>query len=186
MLPAPTLLTAEELLALPDDGTDRWLLAGKLRPGPPSRKDRFHAAALANLAALLGNWLDTQPRPRGEVLARVGIIFGRGPDTVVDIDLAVLDAQVISALAEDTEFIEGVPTLAVEILGLGETIGYVNEKIDVYQSARVPHVWIADPRWKTVTVHRTDGDPELLNVHDDLSAEPHLPGFRVPVKSFFE
>ena len=55
-----------------------------------------------------------------------------------------------------------------------------------YLAARVPPVWIIDPHWKTVTVHRPEGEPELLNVRAEISAEPHLPGFRVPVRAFFE
>jgi len=32
------------------------------------------------------------------------------------------------------------------------------------------------------TVFRSDAEPELFNVRQDLSAEPHLPGFHVAVK----
>jgi hypothetical protein len=35
-------------------------------------------------------------------------------------------------------------------------------------------------------VHQPDSEPELFNIRDELSAEPHLPGFRIPVARFFE
>jgi hypothetical protein len=34
MTTAATLTTTEQLLVLPDDGTDRWLIAGELRERP--------------------------------------------------------------------------------------------------------------------------------------------------------
>jgi hypothetical protein len=36
-----------------------------------------------------------------------------------------------------------------------------------------------------VTVHRPGAEPELFNVRQEISAEPHLPGFRVPVARIF-
>jgi hypothetical protein len=37
-----------------------------------------------------------------------------------------------------------------------------------------------------VTVYRPGTEPELFNVRQELSGEPHLPGFRVPVARLFE
>jgi hypothetical protein len=37
-----------------------------------------------------------------------------------------------------------------------------------------------------VMVHRPDAEPELFNIRQELSGEPHLPGFRVPVARLFE
>jgi len=82
--------------------------------------------------------------------------------------------------------IDGVPTLVVEILSPSDTIEDVNEKIDAYLAAKVCIIWIIDPYRHTITVHRTDSVPKLFTIRDELSAEPHLPGFRVPVARLFE
>ncbi len=55
-----------------------------------------------------------------------------------------------------------------------------------YLAAGVAHVWVMSPRFQTVTVFRPDTPPVLRNVTDDLTAEPELPGFRVPVARVFE
>ena len=51
--------------------------------------------------------------------------------------------------------------------------------------AGVRLVWLVDPHYRTVLVYRPDQEPELFNVRQELTAEPHLPGFRVPVAQIF-
>ena len=40
--------------------------------------------------------------------------------------------------------------------------------------------------FKTVTVYKPDSEPQMFTVKDELTAEPHLPGFRVHVSEMFE
>jgi Uma2 family endonuclease len=61
-----------------------------------------------------------------------------------------------------------------------------NEKIDGYLAAGVLLVWVIDPHRRTVAVYRPGAEPELVNVRQELAAEPHLPGFRVPAARLFE
>ena len=91
-----------------------------------------------------------------------------------------------SGKRRETTLIDGVPTLAVEILSPSDTIEEIHEKITVYQAAGVALVWVLHPYDRTVTVYRPDAEPDLLNVREELSGEPHLPGFRVPVARLFE
>jgi Uma2 family endonuclease len=53
-------------------------------------------------------------------------------------------------------------------------------------AAGVPLVWILDPYHRTVTVYRPGREPEFANALQELSGEPHLPGFKVPVSRLFE
>ena len=94
-------------------------------------------------------------------------------------------AEVMIRQTNETTLIDGVPILAVEILSPSDVIEDVNEKIDAYLEAGVAVVWIVDPYFRTVKVHRPDAEPELFNVRQELTAEPHLPGFRVPVSRLF-
>src|SRR5271157_6066474 len=187
MATASSLMTTEELLAIPEDGTDRWLIAGELRERPMTRRNRFHSRVMIRVGKILDNWLDEQPEPRGQVLGgEAGVILAHDPDTTVGIDVAYIGAEVMVRQTEDSTLIDGVPTLVVEILSPRDTIGDVDEKINAYLAARVAIIWIIDPYRRTVTVYQPDNDPELFNVRDELSAEPHLPGFRVPVARLFE
>jgi Uma2 family endonuclease len=46
-------------------------------------------------------------------------------------------------------------------------------------------VWVIDPHDRTVLIYRPGAAPDFVNIHQDLSGDPELPGFRVPVKLFF-
>ena len=46
-------------------------------------------------------------------------------------------------------------------------------------------MWLVDTHYRTVQVHRPGAEPELFNVNQEMSAEPHLPGFRVAVAKLF-
>lgn len=183
-------MTTEELLALPDDGIERWLIAGELREfreRPMTVRNRFHSRAMTRVSKFLDNWLDEQSPPRGQILSgEAGVRLCRDPDTTVGVDVVYVPADVVVRQTDETTLIEGVPTLAVEILSPNDTIEEIHEKITVYQSAGVPLVWVVHPYDRTVTVYRRDAELELFNVRQELSGEPHLPGFRVSVAQLFE
>jgi Uma2 family endonuclease len=179
-------MTTEELLALPEDGVDRWLIRGQLREKPMTVGNRWHGRILARLAQLLGNWLDKQPEPRGEVLGgEAGCRLRRDPDTTIGVDVVYISAELAARESETTSPIDGVPILAVEILFPSDKEEEINEQVDGYLSAGVALVWVVDPHDHTVLVYRPGAEPELFNERQELSGEPHLPGFRVPVAQIF-
>jgi Uma2 family endonuclease len=187
MATVTTPMTVEEFLALPDDGVERWLIAGELRERPMTVRNRVHSAVLACGCAELENWRRLQPPPQGKVLGgEAGVRLSRNPDTVVGIDIVYVSPAVLAQQRDDTTLIDGVPTLAVEILSPSDTQEEIHEKLDVFRTAGVPLVWVIDPRDRTVRVYRIGAEPELFNVRQELSGEPHVPGFRLPVARLFE
>jgi Uma2 family endonuclease len=191
MATAPTkVMTTEELLALPDDGVERWLIRGELREKRDTdmtRRNRFHSRITTRVAHFLDAWLDGQPQPRGLVLSgEAGVRLRRDPDTTVGVDVVYVSAAVLARQTDDSTIIDGVPVLAVEILSPSDTQDEVIEKVADYLAAGVALVWVIEPRYRTVTVYRPNAEPELINVRQELSAEPHLPGFRVPAARLFE
>jgi Uma2 family endonuclease len=187
MATVSTPMTTAELLALPDDGMERWLIAGELREKPMTKRNRFHSRVMVRVSQVLANWLDQQPEPRGAVLCgEAGVRLRHNPDTTVGVDVVYVSAEVYVRQTDETTLIDGVPVLAVEILSPNDTVDEINEKIDGYLTAGVPLVWVIDPHRRTVTVYRPGAEPELVNVRQELAAEPHLPGFRVPVARLFE
>ncbi len=187
MTTATTVMSTEELLALPKDGTDRWLLAGELKERPMTKRSGFHCKAMTCVATELEIWRRRQPEPRGEVLTGdLGVRLRRDPDTTFGVDVAYVSADVMARQTEDMTIVDGVPLLAVEILSPNDVLEDVDDKIDAYLAAGVPLVWVVSPRRRTVTVHAPGAEPALFDVRQELSAEPHLPGFRVPVRRLFE
>jgi Uma2 family endonuclease len=187
MATVATPMTTEEMLALPDNGTERWLIAGELRERPMTVRNRFHSRVMIRTGKFLDNWLDEQPEPRGQVLGgEAGVRLSRDPETTVGIDVVYVSSDVVVRQTDETTLVDGVPTLAVEILSPNDTIEEIDEKMTAHRVAGVPLVWVLDPYDRTVTVYRPDAEPELFNVRQELSGEPHLPGFHVPVARLFE
>jgi Uma2 family endonuclease len=180
------VMTTEELLALPEDGVERWLIRGQLRERPMTVRNRWHSRTMARVTRFLDVWLDQQPEPRGSVLCgEAGCRLQRDPDVTVGIDAVYISAEVAARQPADTRLIDGVPILAVEILSPNDVLEQVHEKTDAYLEAGVPLVWVIDPHDRTVLIYRPGAEPELVNARQDLSGEPHLPGFRVPVAQLF-
>lgn len=180
------LMTTEEFLALPDDGVERWLIRGQLREGAMTVRNRWHSQILVTMAYLLMSWLRQQPKPRGKLLGgEVGCRIRSDPNTIFGIDLIYISAALAAQNPEDTTLVDGVPTLAVEILSPSDTQEDINDKVDELLEVGVALIWIIDPHHQTVLVYRPDEAPVLYNINQELTAEPHLPGFRVPVAEIF-
>jgi Uma2 family endonuclease len=184
--PTVTLMSTEELLALPEDGVERELIRGELREKPMTIRNRTHSRIEARVAQLLYNWLDAQPEPRGEVLCgEVGCRLRRSPDTTVGIDVVYIDAATAARRPAETTLVDGPPVLAVEILSPSDRQEEIDETVQEYLASGVRAIWIINPVFRTVTVFRPDAPPTMANVNGELTAEPHLPGFRAAVADLF-
>jgi Uma2 family endonuclease len=184
--PAQTrTMTAEELLLLPEDDIDRELIGGELRERPRTRRNRRHSRSEAKIAKLLGNWLDAQPAPRGEIVSgEAAFLIERDPDTFVGIDVAFASAELVAATDPKSRFFDGPPVFAVEVLSPSDTHGAIVEKVERYLAAGTV-VWIVDSDFRTVSVHRRGQVIEVFNETQDLPAIPELPGFRARIAQFF-
>ncbi len=179
-------MTTEEMLAMPSDGVERWLIRGRLREKPRTVRNRWHSRIMARIAKFLDNWLDQQPNPRGLVLCgEAGVRLRRDPDTTVGVDVVYISAALAARQSGQTSLIDGVPILVVEILSPNDTQEQIDEKVDDYLRAGVLLVWVVHPHDRTVLIYRPGEEPELVNMRQELTGEPHLPGFRVPVAELF-
>lgn len=186
----PRRMTAEELLAMPDDGVERWLIRGELRENRESdmnRRNPDHSGTMTRVAAFLDEWLRAQSKPRGKVYTG-DVTFKLRSDsaTMVGIDVAYVTAELKAKTPKGRRLVEGVPVVAVEILSPSDVHSDVTEKVQEYLDAGVALVWIVDPDFETVAVYRADAEPVSFNRQQELTAEPHLPGFRVRVAELFE
>ena len=186
MATAVTPMTTRELLEIPEDGVRRWLIEGELREAPMTVRNRFHSRTMICVGTELELWLRQQPAPRGQVLGgEAGVRISHDPDTTLGIDVVYVSHDVIVQQTDETTLIDGVPTLVVAILSPNDTLHDMHEKLAGYRPAKVPVVWILDPYLQTVVVHRAGARSRLFNADEDLSGEPHLPGFLVPVARLF-
>ncbi len=181
----PRTMSVEEFLALPDDGMVRELIRGELRERGMTIRNRFHCRVEALIARHLGNWLESRAEPRGEILSgEVGFRLRGRRDSVVGVDVAYVSAELLAATGPKQAIFDGAPVLAVEILSPSDHHEDVVEKVELYLESGVV-VWVIDPYFRTVSVHRPGHPVATYNDDQELSGEPELPGFRVAVARIF-
>src|SRR4051794_38792812 len=96
MATAATPMTTAELLALPENGMDRWLIAGELRERPMTLRNRFHSRIMVCGCTERKNWNRLQPPPRGQVLCgEAGVRLIQDPETTFGIDIIYVSPEVI-------------------------------------------------------------------------------------------
>jgi Uma2 family endonuclease len=78
------------------------------------------------------------------------------------------------------------PELALEVRSPTDRWGDVFGKVGDYLNAGVRVVVVLDPATKSASVHRQDGDQQILRGDEEFALPDVLPGFAVPVSAFFE
>lgn len=61
----------------------------------------------------------------------------------------------------------------------------VAERVEESLDCGVPLVWVLNPYFKTLTVHRPRVGVDALSSTDTLTGDPELPGFTATVGEFF-
>ncbi len=177
------LMTAEELLRLPDDGQRHELVRGELRTMPPGGDEHgdlastFHFSLTAHVRAhRLGRTYS----------ADTGYLLTRDPDTVHAPDVAFVRRERVEATGRLRGFREGAPDLVVEVISPNDLYTEVDEKVAEYLAHGARLVFVVNPRRRTVARHRP-GEPVLILTEDDvLDGGDVVPGWRLPVRALFE
>ena len=183
MIAAQRLLSADDLLTLPDDGASRYeLVRGVLSTMPPP--GMAHGACASNINELLR--VAARAAGAGRVFTETGFLLRHDPDTVRGPDVAFVRASRLPPRDQWRGYFQGAPDIAVEIVSPGNTAAEIAEKVAEYLAAGARLVWVAHPVRLTVTVHRADGTITLLYETDTLTGEDVLPAFRARVADLFE
>lgn len=178
----PTLMTANDLWQMPDDGQKYELVAGELIQMPPS--GFLHGTIAMSLGGIIQDYVRKQEL--GAVCAaETGFKLREHPDTVRAPDVAFVSQERILAQGRPEKFWVGPPDLAVEVVSPNDRFDDVVGKAQEYLTAGVRLVWVVLPRTKSVMVYRPSGEVQLLREHEELSGEEVLPGFRCHVGHIF-
>lgn len=179
MATRPTLITAEELLLMPDNDMRHELIRGVLT-SYDLHGDQ-HGVTVARIGWLFGNFSDDNDV--GSVTVGSGYHLERNPDTVCCPDLAwvapgKLEGRVVG-------YAELAPDLVVEVRSPNDSQRHMAERAMMWLSHGVRMVLVADPGLVSLTVYR-DGRPSLvLGEFDVYEGDDVLPGFAEPVWRFF-
>ena len=153
-----TLLTAEDLAAMPDDGCYRYeLVRGDLRESMPSNERHGES----------------------------GYILERSSDTVRSSDVAFISRLRQRPAGRVRGFREATPDLIVEVISPDDTVREIAEKTAEWLAAGAQLVWNVYPDREAVEAFWGDGRKLTYTAADMIDAEPVLPGFAVPVAELF-
>ena len=180
MTTKPQLMTAEELLLLPDDDMKRELIRGVLTEDMPPGYE--HGVVEFRIGRLLGNFVEDNDL--GEILGGdSGFVLERGPDTVRGPDVAWVAPGRIEGRV--VGYAELAPDLVVEVRSPNDSQRHMAERAMMWLSHGVRMALVADPRAVTLTVYRPGEPPQVLSEFDTFDGGDVLPGFTAPVWSFF-
>ena len=180
---AKTLITAEELLAIPGDPRCE-LVEGEIREYVPSAGP--HGYVTMNFASPLDRFV--RERRLGVVnIGELGYLLARNPDTVRVPDVSFVSREcLLGAGLPSTDFWPLAPDLVVEVRSPSESDADVRDKVGDYLRAGVRLVWVAWPPERTITVYAPGRAPVLLREGDVLDGGEVLPGFSVAMREVFE
>jgi Uma2 family endonuclease len=182
MSTATQLMTADELLRLPDRGELYELVNGELRVMSPAGFE--HGIIGAYLSQLLGAF--SRANRLGLVAAaETGFLITRDPDTVRSPDVAFVSRARVESAGMTKKYFPGAPDLAAEVISPSDRVGEVDEKVQQWLDAGTRLVWVINPRRREVTVYSPSAGPFILTEAGTLDGQDVVPGFRLPVAELF-
>jgi Uma2 family endonuclease len=172
-------MTADELLAMPDDGIRRELVEGELREMVPAGGD--HGEIGMRLGWRLAQYVETGKL--GVVYSSdTGFRLARDPDTVRCPDVGFIARE---RYARFKGVVDRAPDLAVEVVSPHDTYSEVRSKVHQYLEAGTQMVIVLDPPSRTADVYRSRTDIRELSENDVIDGEDVVPGWRLPVRDIF-
>lgn len=177
-----TLLTIEDLSALPDDADRYDLIRGALIQMAPA------AAKHGKCAMRLGSRLDgyvTRHRLGTVFAAETGFVLARDPDTVLAPDVAFVRADRLPPEEEWVRHLALAPDLVVEGLSPSDTASAVLDKVLFYLDAGSRLVVTLDPIRRIAFVYGPDRVGRIRRLDDTFDGGDVVPGFRLPLADLF-
>jgi Uma2 family endonuclease len=176
------LMTAEDLLHMPDDGFRYELIRGELRKLAPAGHQ--HGRIAINVTTPLDQHV--RAHNLGTVYAaETGFKLASNPDVVRAPDVAFIRRERVEEVGNVEGYWPGAPDLAIEVISPSDTYTDVQEKIFDWLEAGARMVIAVNPRTRAVTVYRSLTDIVVLSENDVLEGGDVVPGWTVPVRDLF-
>ncbi len=167
------LVTAEELLAMPDYGFRYEQVRGDLRKMPPAGSE--HGYVALNIGRLSSDYVRKSGLGRAYA-AETGFKLASNPDTVRAPDATFVGRGRVEEAGRVAGYWPGPPDLAVEVVSPGDTHSQAVEKALAWLEAGCRMVLVADPDRRTVTVYRSLQNIRILTEDDTVDGADVVPG----------
>ena len=174
------LMTAEELLQMPDDDMQRELIRGVLTEDMPPGDE--HGVTVARIAWLLTGY--SEGNDYGQVRAGdSGFFLEHDPDTVRGPDVAWVSSDRLPAPV--VGYADLAPDFVVEVKSPNDSNREMADRALMWLSHGTRMTVVADPARITLTAYRPGEPPVVLGEFDVFDGGDVLPGFSEPVWRFF-
>ena len=181
MTTSKKLITADELLHMPDDNLRHELVRGELITMPLN--DWHHGGAAAQILMRFGNFI--RSNDLGRCVGSCGFWLEQGPDTVLSVDYAFISHARWGNRKPKNEYPTIMPDLAVEVVSIFDELPYIDSKTRMWLDAGVRLVLNVYPETQEIYAHHDDATVQRFGIDDTLTCEPVLPGFACPVADIF-
>ncbi|MCL4267095.1 MAG: Uma2 family endonuclease [Anaerolineae bacterium] len=178
VLAPPQLITAHELLDMPDVGRYELVRGEIITMTPPTVE---HGYLVSEIAWSLGNFV-AKHKLGWVFVGEVGIFTERSPDTVRGADVSFISRQ-RAPQRPRKGFLQIAPELVVEVVSPHDLWTDLNEKIEEYFALGVDWVWVVEPKRKAVRVYH--GATAVTIRTDTLHGEGILAGFVLSIPELF-
>jgi Uma2 family endonuclease len=176
------LMTADELLALPQDEFRYELVNGELKKMSPA--GQRHGRITVRLTEPLAKYV--REHQLGQVYAaETGFKLKSNPDTVRAADIAFVQRERLEVLGETESFWPGAPDLAVEVNSPSDTVREVEKKVMEWLEFGARLVWVVSSKMYSVTVYRSLNEIVVLTEKDTLDGGDVVPGFQIRITEIF-
>lgn len=181
--PSQPLMTAEDLLTLPDDGYFYELDRGRLIRMSPS--STWPNTVASEILTALNSFV--RPRKLGRVGGgEGGFLLFTEPDTVRAPDVWFIRTERLEGgRLPRRGYVKVAPDIAVEVNSPSDRQGDVLRKVAEYLAAGTRLVWIIYPESRTAVIYRPEGPPEIIGEDGVLDGEDIVPGFTLALRDVF-
>lgn len=176
------LMTADELLRMPDDDCRYELIKGELKKMAPAGFN--HGTVALNITTPFDSYIRKHKLGKA-CTAETGFKISFNPDTVRAPDLSFVCNQRLEELGEIKGFFPGAPDFALEVISSNDRFSEVQAKAVEWLEAGTKMVVVVDPPKRTVTVYRSLEDVVILTEKDTLDGGDVVPGWSMDVKDMF-
>ena len=176
------LMTADDLLRMPDDGFRYELVKGELKKTAPA--GHWHGRVAINITTPLAQHV--RAHNLGAVYAaETGFKLASDPDVVRAPDVAFIRRERVEEVGNVEGYWPGAPDLAVEVVSPSDSYTDVQEKVFDWLEAHTRMVIVVMPRRRAVAVYRSLTEIVMLTENDALEGGDVVPGWTMPVRDLF-
>jgi Uma2 family endonuclease len=175
--------TADQLLAMPDDGRRYELIAGVLSMMSPAGSE--HGRVALRIASRLARHVEDLDLGQ-TYAAETGFLLARDPDTVRAPDAAFVSHQRLASVEATSGYLSLAPDLVVEVVSPSDSFSDVEAKAQQWTDSGTRIVLIADPVNQTLIVYQSASDIRVLRSGEAFESGDFCGGWKLTVDEAFD